>query len=82
MLTIGWGKEKELPQPSRTTYMENSEHRFIASNISNQEEVGVCVEFYLRLLSLLKVLFCTGNLSLKGHDKVGGFRANVGSSAI
>ena len=32
----------------------------------------------MRLLSLLKFLSCTGNLSPKGDDKVGEFRANEG----
>lgn len=34
-------------------YMKNGEHRLILSNVSNQEEVGVCVELHFRLLSLL-----------------------------
>lgn len=58
-------------------YMKTGEHRLILSNISNQEEVGVCVEFYFRLLSLLKVFSRTRNQSPKGDDKVGGFGANM-----
>lgn len=32
------GEEEELPQPSRTTYRKNSEHRFIPSNISHKRK--------------------------------------------
>lgn len=38
VLTVSWGEEKELPQASRTTYMKNSEHRVIASNISHKRK--------------------------------------------
>lgn len=49
-------------------YMKNGEHGLSLSNISNQEEVGVCGEFSLRLLSLLKVFSCPGNLTPKGDN--------------
>lgn len=37
------GGEKELPQPSRTTYLKNSEHRLIALNIAHKrKKESVC----------------------------------------
>lgn len=74
------GEEKEMPQPSRTTYMKNSEQIHCIKHLSQKEE-GVCVEFCLRLLSLLRS-YPAQETCLTGDDKVGGFGANVDSGTI
>jgi hypothetical protein len=56
MLKIGWSRKKKRNYFNEAIYMKNGEHRFFTSSICNHEEVGVFMELYLRLLSLLKVL--------------------------
>lgn len=61
-------KQNELPQWSWTIHMKDSDHRYYTSNICNQKEVGICMEFYLWLLSIFKVILYMKSVSPKDEN--------------